>query len=59
MWYAIFTVILVGYMIYGIVQVTNNKSLNRVQKVMWIIVIVMLPVLGVAGYLRSTFESRN
>lgn len=59
MWYTIFIVILIGYMIYGVVHVTNNKSLNRVQKVMWIIVIVMLPVLGVAGYLKSTFEARN
>lgn len=59
MWYIVFSVLLIGYMIYGVVQVVKNKSLNRAQKAVWIIIAIWLPVLGVALYLKSTFRARE
>lgn len=50
--------VFVCYIIYGIVHIFKNKTLNRPQKVIWIIVAVMIPV-GVAIYFRSTFKERH
>lgn len=59
MWYTIFSILLLAYMAYGIVHVVKNKSLNRAQKAVWIIIAIMLPTIGVALYLRSTFKARE
>jgi len=55
----ILVILLVGYMIYGVVHAVKNKSLNRSEKAIWIIIIFYMPVLGAALYLRSTFKVRN
>ena len=59
MWDITFSLLLIAYIIYGIANVVKNKSLNIAQKAVWIIVVVFLPVLGVALYLRSTFKVRE
>ncbi|WP_410478495.1 PLDc N-terminal domain-containing protein [Pedobacter frigoris] len=46
-------------MIYGLVQVLKNKSLTLMSKIVWIFIVVFLPVLGTAGYLRTTFKERH
>jgi hypothetical protein len=46
-------------MIYGVVQVSKDKSLSLMGKATWIIIIVLLPFLGTAGYLRTTFKERD
>jgi hypothetical protein len=51
--------ILISYMIYGIVHVVKNKALGWPQKTIWIVVIVFLPVLGAAGYLRTNFKEKH
>jgi len=56
---ALLFLILVGYMLYGVVNVMKNKQLNLTEKIVWIIVIVFLPVLGASLYLRGTFVSRH
>ncbi|TKC06966.1 PLDc N-terminal domain-containing protein [Pedobacter frigoris] len=57
--YTILILFLLGYMIYGLVQVLKNKSLTLMSKVVWIFIVVFLPVLGTAGYLRTTFKERH
>lgn len=57
--YAFLILITVSYMIYGVVQVSKNKSLSLPGKATWIIIIVLLPFLGTAGYLRTTFKERH
>jgi hypothetical protein len=57
--YAFLILITVSYMIYGVVQVSKNKSLSLPGKATWIIIIVLLPCLGTAGYLRTTFKERH
>jgi hypothetical protein len=57
--YAFLILITVSYMIYGVVQVSKDKSLSLMGKATWIIIIVLLPFLGTAGYLRTTFKERD
>lgn len=59
MWYIVLAVLLIGYLVYGISNVVKDKSLNRIQKVVWIIIAIWLPFLGVALYFRSTFKARE
>ncbi|ACU03110.1 hypothetical protein Phep_0888 [Pedobacter heparinus DSM 2366] len=42
----IISLLLISYMIYGIANIVKNKSLNRGQKAIWIVIAVCIPVLG-------------
>jgi len=57
--YAILTLFVLGYMIYGIVQVVKSKSLSVMNKIVWLAIVIFLPVLGTAGYLRTNFKERH
>jgi predicted ABC-type exoprotein transport system permease subunit len=59
MFYAVLILLIVSYVIYGIAQVLKEKTLSIVVKITWIIIIIVLPVLGTAGYLRTSFKERH
>ncbi|TCC91013.1 PLDc N-terminal domain-containing protein [Pedobacter hiemivivus] len=59
MWYIIFFVLWISYMVYGIAHIVKNKSLNRAEKIIWGVIAICLPVLGVAIYLKTIFVDRH
>jgi hypothetical protein len=42
-------------MVYGIVKISKDKNLQVLEKAVWLIFVISMPVLGTALYLRSTF----
>jgi hypothetical protein len=59
MGYAFMLLLIALYLIYGIVHVLRDKSLNVLTKCAWIIFIIALPVLGTSGYFRTNFKERH
>lgn len=52
-------VLVFANVIYGVVQISRNKHLQRAEKVLWFIIVICMPVIGTALYLRATFSAHH
>jgi Mn2+/Fe2+ NRAMP family transporter len=52
-------VLLITYVFFGIVQVARNKRLRKLERLVWLIFVICMPVIGTSIYLRSTFVEHH
>ena len=57
----IFSIMLLVFvnMVYGLIKILKDKNLHLLEKAVWLIFVISMPVLGTALYLRSTFPPQR